>query len=589
MGMSLVSRGVRRGRRFAVVIAAATVVATAVPAPPAIAADTFRFHGSGFGHGLGMSQWGAYGLAKMGWSYPRILEHFYRGAEVRTPDLPGRVRVGVASGEDLLHLTAAGGRVTVWAGEAGEGDRVGEIRGGQTWTVAPRSRAFSVRDDDGELVGGRRWGSPSRPLTLVYEQAGARVTIPEAGDLGSGSYGRGTIEVQLYGCGDGCELRVIVRVGLEEYLYGLGEVPSSWPAAALRAQATAARSYATVLIRRGIRNSCDCHVSDGTSDQVYVGWSKESGTDGDRWVAAVDASAGRAVTFGGSVIQAFYAASDGGHSENVEDVWHGGNPAFAIEWLSAVCDPGESTDANPWTDWTRSFDAGVLSQRLAPYTGSIGRVRSFRGAVRGDSGRIVRIDVVGASGRATISGSQLRSALALPDTRAWINADRNITGPIRERYDRLMCAPGLATSPTASVPGGAQQFFQDGGLYRNTDAAIVVWLRGSIDHEYRAVSAGRGVLGLPAGPPSALGRARGCDGCRRADFEHGRIYVEPSLGAHALWGPVLRTYVDEGGTGGRLGWPVTRVKRLADGDRRARFERGTITCGTGGSCRVELT
>jgi uncharacterized protein with LGFP repeats len=139
------------------------------------------------------------------------------------------------------------------------------------------------------------------------------------------------------------------------------------------------------------------------------------------------------------------------------------------------------------------------------------------------------------------------------------------------------------------VPGGAQQFFQDGGLYRNTDAAIVVWLRGSIDHEYRAVSAGRGVLGLPAGRPSALGRARGCDGCRRADFEHGRIYVEPSLGAHALWGPVLRTYVDEGGTGGRLGWPVTRVKRLADGDRRARFERGTITCGTGGSCRVELT
>ncbi|HYJ62018.1 MAG TPA: SpoIID/LytB domain-containing protein, partial [Actinomycetota bacterium] len=508
-------------------------------------------------------------------------------AEVRSPSLPARARVGLTTGERDLHLTAAGGRVEIRLDDAA-GQRIGEIRGGETWTVEPRSREFAIRDEEGTLVGGRRWGSPSRSLVLVYEPRGARVTIPEAGDFGPGSYGRGTIELQLYACAGGCELRVIARLELEEYLRGLGEVPSSWPAAALRAQATAARSYAVVLIKRGLRGSCDCHMSDGTSDQVYVGWSKETGPDGDRWVAAVEDTAGRAVVHGGAVIQAFYASSDGGHSEDVEDVWHGGDPAFSIPWLSGVCDPGESNGANPWTDWTRSFGAASVTSRLAPYTGGIGRIRDFRNAVRGDSGRIVRVRAVGTDGAATIEGGELRAALGLPDDRVWINADRNITGAIRERYDGLMCAPGLATSPTTDVSGGAQQFFQDGGLYRNDDRAITVWLRGALDREYRAVKAARGVLGVPLASPRTAGRVAlgGCAGCRRADFVDGRIYLKPGLGAHALWGRVLTEYLDRSGPGGALGYPVTRVRRLDGGGTRARFEHGTITCADAGGCQV---
>jgi len=578
-------RGARASaRRAAIAGAIALSLLAGLGASPAVAADTFRFHGSGNGHGLGMSQWGAYGLAKMGWSDRRILEHFYRGAEVRSPDLPAKARVGLTTGERILHLTAAGGRVEVRAG----GTLVGTIRGGDTWTVEPRDREFAVRDETGALAGGRRWGSPSRPLGLVYEPRGARVTIPEAGDFGPGSYGRGTIELQLSSCAGGCELRVIARLGLEDYLRGLGEVPSSWPAAAMRAQATAARSYAVVLIRRGVRASCDCHMSDGTSDQVYVGWSKEAGPDGDRWVDAVTASAGRVVVYHGDVIQAFYAASDGGHSEAVEDVWHDGNPAYAIPWLSAVCDPGESNDANAWTDWTRSFGAATVTSRLAPYTGGIGRIRDFRNAVRGESGRIVRIRAVGTNGAATIEGGQLRSALALPDDRVWVNADRNITGAIRERYDDLMCAPGLATSPTTNVAGGAQQFFEGGGLYRNDDRAITVWLRGALDAEYRAVKAAKGVLGVPLGAPQTGSRVAlgGCAGCRRVDFVDGRIYLKPGVGAHALWGRVLAEYLDRGGPGGSLGYPETRVKRLDGGATRAGFEHGTITCPDAGACQV---
>ena len=85
---------------------------------------------------------------------------------------------------------------------------------------------------------------------------------------------------------------------------------------------------------------------------MYVGCDKEGGPDGDRWVGRRHSAprGGSSPTTEPS-IQAFFAASDGGHSENVEDVWHGGNPAYAVPYLRGVCDPGEYTAANPWTDW----------------------------------------------------------------------------------------------------------------------------------------------------------------------------------------------------------------------------------------------
>ena len=360
----------------------------------------------------------------------------------------------------------------------------------------------------------------------------------------------------------------------------------------LRAQAIAGRTFAVFGMRRsGLRPSCDCHIGDSASDQVYVGWSKEGGIDGDRWVAAVDRTRGDVVTYRGDVIQAFYAASDGGHSENVEDVWHGGNPAYAIPWLSGVCDPGESTSANPNTAWSLSFSPASLTARLAAYTGQIGRIRSFDRVERGVSGRVVTARALGASGRATVTGSELRAGLGLPDTRVWINNDRTIAGDIRERYDRLMCAPGLPSSPQRSVPGGAQQFFQEGGLYRNAREDLTVWLRGAVDAEYRRVRAGKGVLGLPVGGVRRGGRvlaAAACAGCKRVDFEHGRIYVKPSLGANALWGAVLATYRDHGAAAGPLGYPRTSVKRTPQGGVRARFEGGRIVCQPAAACSVRL-
>ncbi len=574
---------------------AAVCLSMATPAVPATAASSsFSFYGSGNGHGLGMSQWGAYGLAKMGWSHGKILRHFYRHTEVGTGiALPGTIRVGLTQDRTVVHLKALGGPVRVWEGEPHVGTLVGKIPAGQTWRALADARSWLIRDADG-VVGGHRWGGPGTDLVLSYANAGARVFIPEADAIwGTGfAYARGTIEMNLTSCGDanGCVERLIARLRFEDYLLGLGEVPASWPMEALRAQAVAARTYAAYAMRHyGLRADCNCDLTDGSSDQTYIGANREAGSSGDRWVAAASSTAGEVITYRGALIQSFYAASDGGHSDSVQDVWHSGNDAYAIPWLTGVCDPGESTSANPWTSWTKTYTAAETTARLAPYTGSIGTVRRFAKITRGVGGRIVFATVVGSTGSTIVSGGALKAALGWYDERVWINADRTIRGPIRSTYDQLGCRPGLPASTMRSVDGGAQQFFARGGIYTNNRAHLTVWLRGPIDEEFRAVGAAAGVLGVPSSEPASLAVSRSaCDACTRVSFAHGRIYASPATGAHALWGKVLQTYLDRNGAGGSLGMPLSRVRSRNAGGVKATFEHGTIACDDG-TCTVTVT
>ena len=582
----------RRARRL-VAAALVAIVVLPISAPGATAGGGFSFYGSGDGHGIGMSQWGAYGLAQMGWSHAQILKHFYRGTAIGVSStVPGSIRVGLTSGRSIVHLKAQVGPVRLWQGST-DGALVGKIPAGETWTVVAKQKAWAVRSVDGHLVGSHLWGGSSTNLIVTYADTGSRVFIPEADAIWyqGFSYGRGTIEMNLSSCGDadGCVERLIARVRFEDYLRGLGEVPASWPMEAMRAQAVAARTYAAYDVRHyGRRAECNCDITDGAGDQTYIGWNREGGTDGDRWVKAVTSTAGEVVTYKGALIQAFYAASDGGHSENVEDVWHGGNDAYAIPWLTGVCDPGESNSANPWTDWTKTYTAGDVTSRLAPYTGSIGTIRRFDKIVRGDGGRIMSAVAVGKTGSATVTGTEMKSALGWYDERVWINSDRTIRGPIRETYDRFGCRPGLPASPQRSVDGGSQQYFATGGIYANRASGLTVWLRGAIDREFRAVDAAAGVLGVPTSGLAALTlRASACSGCKRIMFAGGRIYFSPATGAHALWGNVLDAYLNHGGAGGALGLPTTRVRARDGGGVQAGFRHGQIAC-AGGTCTVSV-
>ena len=480
----------------------------AVRADPVAAAEEFRFFGSGFGHGLGMSQWGAYGLAQQGWSAPRILTHYYSGTDVGRERGPARLRIGLAQGESSVRLEAISGAVKLRLGDAGNGDVVATIPSGETWIVRTAGTDYRIVDDGGTTVD--RVGGPNEPLFAVYAPTGSRVRVPEA----LHTYNRGFIEFGLSSCGATCDIRLVLVVDPEEYLYGLGEVPSSWPMDAMRAQAIAARTYAfTKAAAAQHRSGCDCALYASSFDQVYAGYDKEAGADGDRWVQAVDSTQGRVVKDAGDTIQAFYMSSSGGFTEDNENVW-GGTP---IGYLRGVCDPGDYTVANPSATWDVTFTAGDVTTDLGL---GIGVVTGFGSVDRGVSGRIMSIVVKGQDGRVSITGTSLRSALALRDDRVWVDANRQIVGAIRQKYDALGCSPGLPTSRQVPVAGGVRQSFADATIY-------------SAD-----------------GP-----------------------------GAHEVHGPVLAAYLDAGGPGGALGFPTSDTRRLDNGRLRSNFQHGSITCG----------
>jgi stage II sporulation protein D len=500
-------------RRLFVVLSVG-LVATLSLAPAALAQKEpagqkdFTFYGSGFGHGLGMSQWGAYGLALDGWAAPRILTHFYSGTNVgKEGSPPNRLRIGLAQGRGSVRLEAQEGDVELRLEDRKTGEVVATIPRGETWRVRVADDEYRILDAGGATVD--RVGGPATPIFAVFQPQGARVRVPEAGH----TYNRGWIEFGLYSCSGGCDLRLVLEVTPQEYLYGLGEVPSSWPVAALQTQAIAARTYAfTKAAASQHRSGCDCALYASSFDQVYAGWDKEGGPDGDRWVDAVDDTKNEVVRDGGETIQAFYMSSSGGFTEDNENVW-GGSP---IDYLRGVCDPGDYTTDNPSATWDITFQASRVTKQLSL---GIGTVVGFANAQRGVSGRIISVMVNGENGAQPISGTTLRSALGLRDDRVWINKDRQVVGEIRQKYDGLGCSPGLPTSGQVQVAGGLRQKFEDA-----------------------------------------------------------TIYFKQGAGAHALRDPVLDFYLGEGGPGGRLGFPTSDVRRLPNGNLRASFEHGTITC-----------
>lgn len=504
--------------RRATVAVSVLVLAALAPALVAHAADDaaarrarekeFTFFGSGFGHGLGMSQWGAYGLAQQGWGAERILTYYYSGTTVADArSAPKRLRIGLAQGKRLVRLEAEGADVDLRLGDRRRGDVVATIPAGQTWRVRADGQQYRVIDAAGATVGS--FGGPDEPIFAVFQPQGAIVRVPEAGH----AYNRGWIEFGLDDCGGGCAIRLVLDITSQEYLYGLGEVPSSWPKAALQAQAIAARTYAfTKAATDQHRAGCDCALYASSYDQVYAGWDKEGGLDGDRWVAAVNATKDEVVLDRRDTIQAFYMSSSGGFTENNENVW-GGTP---IDYLRGVCDPGDYTTDNPSAIWQVSLDAGQITNQLSL---GIGTITGFANPERGVSGRIVSVTVQGMNGSVAITGAALRSALGLRDDRVWIDKNRQVTGDIRVKYDGLGCSPGLPLSRQVAVAGGFRQA-----------------------------------------------------------FENGSIYFKDGLGAFELHDPVLAAYLDEGGPGGSLGFPTSDVRTMPNGNLRATFEYGAITC-----------
>lgn len=576
-------------RRGLTAVAVAALIATL--APPALAARRVVIRGGGWGHGIGMSQYGAYGRARNGASAATILEHYYSGSRVASADMPGRVRVGLLQGRSAIGITTqphddGTGRV-VWR-EPG----VGRIAAGGpsvAWRVEPSSTGGMRLFADGERVkanGRVVFGDPKTPLVLVYEKHGTIVSVSDK----PYRYRQGRLEFGTYdtsSCERGFCLRLVASLSMDKYLYGLGEVPASWPDAVLEAQAIAARTYALDKIERSgqHRFPCDCAVFDSTYDQAYTADSKRTGSGEywDDWKGAVDSTSGRVVLYDGSPIQALYSSSSGGHTEHNENVW-GGSP---LPYLRGVPDDPDDVSANPNHTWVVEMSYRSFAAKLDDAYG-IGALESFS-LVRpfGVSGRVTVVKDDGSGGvrirgsRKTVrvSGWSVRSALGLRDTLFRVEVQYDVGSRFAAAHRELDGAPGDPVSAPYAVPRkadrarGRAQDFERGRLtwIRSTDR--VVWQRGVVLSHYDSLGRESSGLGMPR---SGTWRR---DGARGARYENGYILWSRATEAHTVRGDFADVYRATAAARGPLGLPVAERERapsLPDGGRRQRFENGAI-------------
>ncbi len=396
-----------------------------VPSDAAIA-----LAGGGFGHGVGMSQYGARGAASLGCSYKTILGTYYPGTQVKAQAMPDSVRVG-------LHDMIPGAASLIAEGGAIRWECTGACAGFPDSDQAPGSKRSLSALPTGAFVmdytspdGSPQHWTGGDQFTVI--RAFHEPTVAFFPEIDRRSrWGHTIFDSQA---GSRWGLSVIESIGsrggatgMERYLWGLDEMPSSWSAESLKAQAVAARSYALLRIS-GSRGACRCFdLYATTRDQNWVGWGHESHSPA--WVAAVNTTARLVLRYGDRTADAFYSATTGGWSESARDVWGSGDVAY----LQAVdTSRWEQAGKDPHWRWTEAFSESDLAARfgLAKF-GSLTIVMRGRGgrptaSDTSDLGtepngvRVEGTDHTGAPVVRWFSGEGLRGALALRSARTWV-------------------------------------------------------------------------------------------------------------------------------------------------------------------------
>jgi stage II sporulation protein D len=353
-------------------------------ASPASAAVRWVITGRGFGHGVGMSQYGAYGYAQHGKGYRFILGHYYKGTQVGTGG-GGVVRVLLYIDHDDVGFRGA----TSACGHS--------LAAGSSYRAHRSGKVVTLLGPGGQVLA--RCGAKLRA------QGPGRVGIAAAGPY------RGSLEVVPTRSAAG-SLNVVNAVSVNRYVQGViaGEMPSSWPMAALRAQAVAARSYALASGVRG--NGFDLY--DDTRSQVYNGIEGETA----RTNAAAADTANQVVTHNGRIAQTFFFSTSGGETENVENSFIGSPP---VPYLKGVVDPYDGL--SPYHTWKLTIPDSTMQSRLARYVK--GRLQRIVVTQRGVSPRIVRAQLVGSAGTSAVRGDTLQRALGLYDRWAFF---RKVSG-----------------------------------------------------------------------------------------------------------------------------------------------------------------
>ena len=404
-------------RKFVISTVIFSLISTSAISTPANAApNEWIIVGSGWGHGVGLSQYGALGQALDGRSWQDILAHYYPGTNLSDSPADKQITVGLTQDRTAVFV-----RLDKFSDDAQlemsiDGNPVATIGNGVIIRI--ESNGASVVTSGGDDGRAESRGSGKRISFRISAGSGLINTVggtPETNPSSALStpghrYRYGTLNVIYGGDNDGrADLYSAISMRLaDEYPLGVAEMSSSWPKAALVAQVVASRSYALGKVNSGLRGNCGCHVYNNTSDQVYVGFSKES----DPWRDAVNsavAPSGQAavLTFGGKAITAYFASSTGGRTMSTRDAW-GGN----VAWSQSVDDNWSLNARNPNARWGLRMSQSAMAAALGLSTVStIDVVERFPS---GAAKTIVAKDPGG--GSVTLSGRTFQARMKLKST-----------------------------------------------------------------------------------------------------------------------------------------------------------------------------
>ena len=421
-------------RLFGVVlVAVSTLVASPLVAPAQAAEGQlpagYLIYGRGFGHGRGLSQFGAYGWATVhGWSWQQILDFYYGGAT-------GNVIAPIDNPNDIIRvwLSAMGTYQTGVVADVQNAVFLEDPVPGRTWT------SLVAREVSEKVY--RVWGSTTRrctlpsqdPVSVGFELIGdvadaASFTTQVGSDPAAAHnqliglcepktdrahrvrYYRGIIRAVNNSRN---ENRTVNAVTMEAYLRGVvpRESPAGWGDAvggagmnALRAQAVAARSYASTENRYpGLAHTCDtmdCQVyggaglREGVSEQSYS-------LEDPRTDLAIAETAGVVIRGrNGAVVRTEFSSSNGGRT--------------AGGVFTAQADPGDLAANSSLMVWTRNVSAVQVQQRF-PQIGTLTSITTAHDGLGGDwNGYTTEVTISGTNGSVKVSGWSFRTTFGLP-------------------------------------------------------------------------------------------------------------------------------------------------------------------------------
>ncbi|MGZ8513548.1 MAG: SpoIID/LytB domain-containing protein [Candidatus Limnocylindrales bacterium] len=385
-----------------------TPAATTVSPPPH--GDLVTFYGRGYGHGVGMSQYGARGRALAGQDAPTILAHYYQGTTLGLVDPATRIRVLVLSRwvATEAHPLEIAGRVTPWTvdGLAASFPPDARLRLGRSVTSTVGTWWIAVTAADGSPL----YDGPA-PADIVIRPATDDGRVQVISKATRFNLYRGNLHVVLTPASS--RVSVVDDVALDAYLGGVVpvEMPPTWPVAALQAQAIAARSFAA---RRLHPATSFYDVPDTSASQLFRGVLAEKPQTN----AAISATAGQVLMSGSSIINALFDSTGGGATESNENVYTtatGRVVARPVSYLRGSSDrapDGTPYDAtSPYATWaTRTYARSQLSAWFASDSRTnVGDLLALDLHDRGVSGRLISVTLIGTAETRRVSGEVFRA------------------------------------------------------------------------------------------------------------------------------------------------------------------------------------